>query len=98
MGNVFEITKKPNESMGERGPSACFQRLWDASEIDQIKQIARKEAKANPQLANSIMESARMSLGEIAAGESAANELELFEGHIEELKGCLLYTSDAADE
>ena len=31
-GNVFEITKNPNESMGERGPSARFQRLWDASD------------------------------------------------------------------
>ena len=57
------------------------------NEINQIKQIARKEAAANPKLANSIWESARLALGEIADGESPAHELELFEDHIEELKG-----------
>jgi hypothetical protein len=31
---AFEITKKPNESMGERGQCAFFQPLWDASEIE----------------------------------------------------------------
>jgi hypothetical protein len=56
-------------------------------EIQLIKQIALKESKAHPHLASAIMESARMSLGEIADGESAAHELELFEDHIEELKG-----------
>ncbi len=55
--------------------------------IDQIKHTARKEAAANPRLAASIMESARMSLGEIVAGESPQHELELFLGHIDELKG-----------
>jgi hypothetical protein len=54
-------------------------------EIQLIQQIARKEAKANPKLANDIMESARLALSEIAAGESPAHELELFEDHIEEL-------------
>ena len=34
--NGFEITIKPNESMGERGASACFQSLWDASEVDYV--------------------------------------------------------------
>jgi len=28
---AFEITKKPNESMGERGRYAFFQPPWDAS-------------------------------------------------------------------
>ena len=55
--------------------------------IDQIRQLARKEASANPKLANQIMESARLALGEIADGESPAHELELFENHIRELKG-----------
>jgi hypothetical protein len=31
--NAFEITKKPNESAGERGRYAFFQLLWDASEL-----------------------------------------------------------------
>jgi hypothetical protein len=55
-------------------------------EIQLIKQIALKEAKAHPHLANDIWESARLALGEIADGESAAHELELFEDHINELK------------
>lgn len=55
-------------------------------EIDQIRQVARKEAKASPKLANQIMESARLALSEIADGESPAHELELFEDHIAELK------------
>jgi len=29
---AFEIMKKPNESMGERGRYTFFQPLWDASE------------------------------------------------------------------
>ena len=56
------------------------------NEIQQIKQIAQKEAKANPKLAKDIMESARLALGEIADGESPHHELELFEDHIAELK------------
>ena len=55
-------------------------------EIQLIPQIARKEAKANPKLANQIMESARLALSEIAAGESPAHELELFEDQLRELK------------
>jgi hypothetical protein len=54
-------------------------------EIQLIQQIARKEAKEHPALANDIMESARLALSEIAAGESPAHELELFEDHIQEL-------------
>lgn len=50
--------------------------------IDQIKQTARKEAKANPGIANDIWESARLALSEIADGESPAHELELFEDHL----------------
>jgi len=30
---AFEITKKPNESMGERGRYVFFQPLWDASGV-----------------------------------------------------------------
>ena len=55
-------------------------------EIQRIQQIARREVKEHPELANAIMESARMSLSEIADGESPHHELELFESHIEELK------------
>jgi CYTH domain-containing protein len=33
LGTPFEITKKPNESMGERGRYAFFQLPWDASEL-----------------------------------------------------------------
>ena len=55
-------------------------------EIQRIQKIARKEAKEHPELANKIIESARLALAEIAAGESPAHELELFEDHIEELK------------
>ena len=55
-------------------------------EINQIKRIARTEAQANPKLAHDIMESARLALGEIADGESAHHELELFEDHIQRLK------------
>ena len=57
------------------------------NEINQIKRIARTESKAHPHLAKEIMESARLALGEIADGESAHHELELFEDHIQELKG-----------
>lgn len=56
------------------------------NEINQIKRIALREAKANPKLANEIWESARLALAEIADGESAHHELELFEDHIKELK------------
>ncbi len=56
-------------------------------EIQRIKQVALKEAKAHPKLAASIMESARLALCEIAAGESPAHELELFEDRLKELKG-----------
>jgi len=56
------------------------------NEINQIKAIARTEAKACPKLATEIWESARMALGEIADGESPAHELELFEAQIRELK------------
>ena len=38
-GNAFEITKTHNETMGERGASACFQRLWDASVSGTISEI-----------------------------------------------------------
>ncbi len=55
-------------------------------EIQRIQQIARQKAKEHPELANEIMESARLALTEIAAGESPAHELELFEDHIRELK------------
>jgi hypothetical protein len=55
-------------------------------EIQLIPQIAQKESRANPKLANQIMESARLALSEIAAGESPAHELELFKDHIRELK------------
>ena len=58
-------------------------------EIQRIQQIAHQEAQENPHLATAIMESARMSLSEIAAGESPHHELELFESHIEELKGAV---------
>ena len=51
--------------------------------IQQIKRTAATEAKANPKIANDIWESARMSLGESADGESPAHELELFLGHLE---------------
>ena len=56
------------------------------NEINRIKQIAQKESKAHPRLANDILESARLVLGEIADGESAHHELELFENHVQELK------------
>jgi hypothetical protein len=55
-------------------------------EIQLIKHIAQREAKANPKLANDIWESARLALGEIADGESPAHELELFENRLRELK------------
>ena len=58
-------------------------------EIQLIKQIALREAKENPKLADAILESARMSLGEIAAGESPHHELELFKSHIEEQEAVL---------
>ena len=54
-------------------------------EIQRIQQIAQQKAKEHPELANEILESARMSLTEIAAGESPHHELELFESHIKEL-------------
>ncbi len=55
-------------------------------EIQRIKQVALKEAKAHPELANEILESARLALCEIAAGESPHHELELFLGRLDELK------------
>jgi len=33
---AFEITKKPNESAGERGRYVFFQLLWDASGLTTI--------------------------------------------------------------
>jgi len=54
--------------------------------IQQIKRTAVAEAKANPRLANDIWESARLALGEIAAGESPQNEYELFLNDLEEMK------------
>jgi hypothetical protein len=41
-GERLLITKKPNESIGERWASACFQRLWDASEPIIIISIQKK--------------------------------------------------------
>jgi len=55
-------------------------------EIQKIKQTALREAKAHPQLAASIMDSARTSLGRIASGESPRHELECFLGRLDELK------------
>ncbi len=55
-------------------------------EIQLIKHIALKEAKAHPKLSKEILESARLALSEIAAGESPHHELELFKDHLEELK------------
>ena len=55
-------------------------------EIQRIKQLALKESKARPELASEILESARLALGEIAAGESPHHELELFEDRLKELK------------
>jgi hypothetical protein len=54
--------------------------------IDQIKQIARREARARPRLANDIMESARPAPGEIADSESPAHEPELFDDQLRDLK------------
>ncbi len=56
------------------------------NEINQIKQTAQREAKANPKLAEQILDAARLALSEIADGESPHHELELFEDQIKELK------------
>jgi len=56
------------------------------NETNQIREIAKKAIEDHPELTKHIKTAADLALSEIAEGESAPHELELFEQYMDELK------------
>lgn len=55
--------------------------------ISRLQEMARQALCDRPDLTMDILESMQLTASEISLGESPEHELELFENHLNELKG-----------
>jgi hypothetical protein len=55
--------------------------------IARLQNLARQAVRDRPDLTMDILESMQLTASEIAEGESPEHELELFQNHLNELKG-----------
>lgn len=57
--------------------------------INRLQELARQAVRAHPDLTMDILESMQLTASEIGDGGSPEHELELYENHLNELKGTL---------